>query len=110
MERLDGVHFPELLPLPLTAEALAVVSQNVEVMQDILGRQILIENPSSYLRFRHSTIPEWEFITCVAERTGCGILCDVNDIYVSAYEKLVVSNRLREMATFLPHHSPAASG
>ena len=81
---LDGVHFPELLPLPLTEEALAVVSQNVEVMQDFLGRRILIENPSSYLRFRHSTIPEWEFITAVAQRTGCGILCDVNNIYVSA--------------------------
>jgi len=81
---LEGVHFPELLPLPLTEEALAVVSQNVEVMQDFLGWRILIENPSSYLRFRHSTIPEWEFITCVAERTGCGILCDVNNIYVSA--------------------------
>ena len=81
---IDGVHFPELLPLPLTEEGLAVVCQNVQVMQDFLGRPILIENPSSYLRFRHSTIPEWEFITTVAERTGCGILCDVNNIYVSA--------------------------
>jgi uncharacterized protein (UPF0276 family) len=78
------VHFPELLPLPLTEEALAVVCRNVEVMQDFLSRRILIENPSSYLRFRHSTIPEWEFIAAVAERTGCGILCDVNNIFVSA--------------------------
>jgi uncharacterized protein (UPF0276 family) len=81
---VGGVTFPELLPLPLTEEALGVVCQNIEVMQDFVGQRILIENPSSYLRFRHSTIPEWEFIAAVAERTGCGILCDVNNIYVSA--------------------------
>jgi len=81
---IEGVHFPELLPLPLTEEALAVVCRNVETMQNFLGRRVLIENPSSYLRFRHSTVPEWEFIGAVAERTDCGILCDVNNIYVSA--------------------------
>jgi len=68
----------------LTEEALAIVCRNVETMQNFLARRVLIENPSSYLRFRHSTIPEWEFIGAVAERTGCGILCDVNNIYVSA--------------------------
>jgi uncharacterized protein len=82
---VGDVYFPELLPLPLTEEALAIVCQNVEVTQDFLNRPILIENPSSYLRFRHSTIPEWEFIAAVAERTGCGILCDVNNIVVSAF-------------------------
>ena len=81
---VEGVHFPELLPLPLTEEALAVVCRNLETAQECLGRRMLIENPSSYLRFRHSTIPEWEFIAAVAGRTGCGILCDVNNIYVSA--------------------------
>jgi uncharacterized protein (UPF0276 family) len=80
----SGVHFADLLPLPLTEEALAVVCRNIETTQDYLGRPILIENPSSYLRYRHSTIPEWEFITAVARRTGCGILCDVNNIFVSA--------------------------
>jgi uncharacterized protein (UPF0276 family) len=79
-----GVHFAELLPLPLTEEALAVVCRNVEVTQDFLGRGILVENASSYLRYRHSTIPEWEFVAAVAARTGCGILCDVNNIFVSA--------------------------
>ena len=49
-----------------------------------MQRQILVENPSTYLRFAHSTIPEWDFIATVAERTGCGILCDVNNIFVSA--------------------------
>jgi hypothetical protein len=81
---IDGAHFPELLPLPLTEEALAVICRNVEHAQERLGRRILIENPSSYLRFRHSTMPEWEFIGAIAARTGCGILCDVNNIFVSA--------------------------
>ena len=79
-----GTHFPDLLPLPLTEESLGVVCRNVEHAQQVLGRKLLLENPSSYLRFRHSTIPEWEFIAAVAARTGCGILCDVNNIYVSA--------------------------
>ncbi|HEY3077475.1 MAG TPA: DUF692 domain-containing protein, partial [Burkholderiales bacterium] len=71
-------------PLPLTEEALDVVCRNVEHAQQVLGRQLLLENPSSYLRFRHSTITEWEFMAAVAAHTGCGILCDVNNIYVSA--------------------------
>ena len=53
-------------------------------MQSTLGRRILVENPSTYMQFRHSTIPEWEFMAAVAAHTGCGILCDVNNIYVSA--------------------------
>lgn len=81
---VDGVYLADLLPLPMTEEALTVVCQHVDQMQDRLQRRILIENPSTYLRYRHSTIPEWEFIAAVAGRTGCGILCDVNNIYVSA--------------------------
>lgn len=81
---VGGTHFADLLPLPLTEEALAVVCRNVEMAQGFLGREILLENPSSYLRYRHSTIPEWQFISEIAERTGCGILCDVNNIFVSA--------------------------
>jgi len=83
--RVDETYLADLLPLPLTEEALALVCRNVDQMQDALGRQILIENPSSYLRFRHSTIPEWEFLSELSARTGCGILCDVNNIYVSAH-------------------------
>jgi len=81
---VDGTHFADLLPLPLTEEALGVVCRNVEVAQDFLGRKILIENPSSCLRYRHSTIPEWQFVAEVAARTGCDILCDVNNVFVSA--------------------------
>ena len=81
---VDGVYLADLLPLPLTEEALTLVAQNVEAAQEALGRQILVENPSSYLQFTHSTMPEWEFIAALASRTGCGILCDVNNIFVSA--------------------------
>lgn len=81
---VEGTYLGDLLPLPLTEEALDVVCRNVDRMQSFLQRHILIENPSSYLRFKHSTIPEWEFLAAVAKRTGCGILCDVNNIYVSA--------------------------
>ena len=79
-----GAHFADLLPLPFTEEALSIVCRNVEAAQDFLGRRILVENASSYLRYRHSTIPEWEFVAALAERSGCGILCDVNNIFVSA--------------------------
>jgi uncharacterized protein len=81
---VDGMHFPDLLPLPLTEDTLTIVSNNIKVLQDFLGRQILLENPSSYLRYRHSNIPEWEFMAEVAARADCGILCDVNNIFLSA--------------------------
>jgi uncharacterized protein len=80
-----GTYLNDLLPLPYTEETLAVVCAHVEQTQDTLGRRILIENPSTYLRFRHSTIPEAEFIAAIARRTGCGLLCDVNNIFVSAH-------------------------
>lgn len=82
--KVDGIHFNDLLPLPFTEESLAVVCRNVEQTQEFLGRQILVENVSSYLTYRHSCIPEWEFIAEVSRRTDCGILLDVNNIYVNA--------------------------
>ena len=80
---VDGGYLNDLLPLPLTEEVLDVVVRNVERTQAALGRTILVENPSSYLRFRHSTIPEPDFLAEIARRTGCGLLCDVNNIFVS---------------------------
>ena len=80
-----STYLADLLPLPMTEEALDVVCRNVQHMQEVLQRRILIENPSSYLLYKHSTIPEWEFLAAVAQRTACGILCDVNNIYVSAF-------------------------
>ncbi len=81
---VDGAYLGDLLPLPMTEEALDTVCRNVDAMQERLRRTVLIENPSSYLRFQHSTIPEWEFMAAVSLRSGCGLLCDVNNIFVSA--------------------------
>jgi uncharacterized protein (UPF0276 family) len=82
---VGGTYLADLLPLPMTEEALDIVCRHVDQTQTYLKRRILIENPSTYVTFRHSTIAEWDFITAVARRTGCGILCDVNNIYVSAH-------------------------
>jgi hypothetical protein len=101
---VDGTYLADLLPLPMTEEALAVVCRHVDQVQSCVGRRILVENPSTYLRFRHSTIPEWEFMAAVAERTGCGILCDVNNIYVSAH------NHGWDAGAYLAALPPAAIG
>jgi uncharacterized protein (UPF0276 family) len=79
-----GVVHHDLLPLPYTEESLGVVCDHVSAMQDALGRQVMVENPSTYLRFAHSTIPEPEFMLAVARRTGCRLLLDVNNVHVSA--------------------------
>ncbi|MCM5526073.1 DUF692 domain-containing protein, partial [Xanthomonas hortorum] len=75
----------DLLPLPFNAESLAHVCDRVLQVQDVLGRALVLENPSSYVQFQTSTMPEWEFLACLAESTGCGILLDVNNVYVSAH-------------------------
>lgn len=80
----DGNDPADLLPLPMTEEALEVVCWHVDQTQAYLKRRILVENPSSDLRFSYSAIPEWEFLAAIADRTGCGILCDINNIFVSA--------------------------
>ena len=79
-----GEYLNDLLPLPYTEEALDVFSRHVDQAQAALGRRLLIENPAAYLRFRHSTMKETEFMTAVVDRTGCGVLCDVNNLYVNA--------------------------
>lgn len=81
---IGGLHLNDLLPLPYTEEALAVVCAHVGEVQDLLGRQILVENVSSYLQFSHSCMAEWDFVAAVAQRTGCGLILDVNNIYVSS--------------------------
>jgi uncharacterized protein (UPF0276 family) len=82
--RHGGRYAHDLLPLPYTEEALAHVVSRVGQVQDALGRQILLENVSSYVAYADSTMPEWEFLTRVAEEADCGILLDVNNVYVSA--------------------------
>ena len=82
----DGVHYiPDLLPIPYTEEAFDVVTKNINRAQDVLQRQILVENPSSYLGFVDSTILEWDFLAGLYKATGCGLLLDVNNIFVSAH-------------------------
>lgn len=80
-----GHYFNDLLPLPYTEEALRVFCRNVLEVQDYLRQPILIENPSSYVRFEHSTIDEWVFLSEVQKRTGCHILLDFNNIHVSSF-------------------------
>jgi uncharacterized protein len=82
---VDGAHFNELLPLPYTEEVLDVLVRNVRQAQDVLARQILIENPAHYLQFRHSTLTEATFLTELVARTGCGLLCDINNLFVSEH-------------------------
>jgi uncharacterized protein (UPF0276 family) len=78
-----GVYLNHLLPLPYTEEALDTVADHVGRVQARLGRQLLVENPSNYLRFRPTGIDEPQFLNELAARTGCGILCDVNNVYVT---------------------------
>lgn len=82
---VNGVNLHDLLPLPYTEEAVQHVVNRVNTVQDFLGRQILLENVSSYVTYAHSEMSEWEFINAVAERADCLILLDINNIYVSAY-------------------------
>jgi uncharacterized protein (UPF0276 family) len=79
-----GRHTNDLLPLPYTREALRHLVPRVSQAQEFLGRQLLIENVSSYLEFRERDLHEWEFLAALAESSGCGILLDINNIYVSA--------------------------
>ena len=82
---VGGIHANDLLPLPYTEEALAHVVSRVQQVQDALGRQILLENVSSYFEYAQSTLPEALFLAEVARRSGCGILLDVNNVFVSAH-------------------------
>jgi uncharacterized protein (UPF0276 family) len=82
---IQGRHFNDLLPLPYTDEALRHMAARVREVQDFLGRQILIENVSSYLEYTCSTLREWEFLAALASETGCGLLLDVNNVYVNAH-------------------------
>jgi uncharacterized protein (UPF0276 family) len=74
----------DLLPLPYTQETLSRVADHVDEVQELMGRRMLLENPATYLLFEESTLAEVEFLTEVAHRTGCGLLLDVNNVFVSA--------------------------
>lgn len=80
-----GYNTHDLMPLPLTEEALDHVAERVLRVQDFLGRPLVLENPSTYVEYAASTIPEWEFLAALSERTGCGLLLDVNNVFVSSF-------------------------
>lgn len=81
---VDGRHLNDLLPLPFSDEALALVCERVDAIQTALGRALLVENVSAYLRFADDAMSEWEFVAAVARRTGCKLLFDVNNVHVNA--------------------------
>ena len=81
---IGGVHFNDLLPLPHTREALALVADRVDRVQSMLGRRLLVENLSAYVEFRDAEMTETAFLAELARRTGCGLLLDLNNLYVNA--------------------------
>jgi uncharacterized protein (UPF0276 family) len=82
---LKPLNMHDLLPIPYTLEAVKHIAQKIIQVQEVLGQRILIENVSSYLSYTHSEMSEWEFLTEVVTRADCGILLDINNIYVSAF-------------------------
>jgi len=82
---VSGLNTHDLLPMPYTDESLRHVSERVRVISDFLERPIILENPSTYLEFSESTWNEWDFLAELAERSGCGLLLDVNNVYVSSF-------------------------
>jgi len=82
---ISSVNSHDLLPLPLNEESFQHVAARIAIVQDYLERPLIVENPSTYLEFQNSTIPEWEFLGRLAQKTGCGLLLDVNNVYVSSY-------------------------
>ena len=82
---IAGTNSHDLLPMPLTEASLAHVTSRVRQVQDRLGRPLIVENPSSYLQFAGAQMPEWEYLGRLAEDSGCGLLLDVNNVHVSAF-------------------------
>jgi len=100
----DGAYLNDLLPLPYTAETLARVCDHIDQVQAVLGRQMLLENPSTYLAFAETSMDEVDFLAEIARRTGCGLLLDVNNVYVSAV------NQNRDPVAYLRAFPLAAVG
>jgi uncharacterized protein len=94
---LGGHYYNDLFPLPYNQESLDIMSSNISKTQDYLGRQILVENPSAYIEFENTDMAEWDFLSKVQKNTSCGILFDVNNIYVS------MTNSGQDPWTYLQH-------
>jgi uncharacterized protein len=114
---IDGFNSHDLLPLPYTEEALTIVATNIRHAQEVLERAMLIENPSSYLTFADDAMTEWEFLSELTSRTGCYLLLDINNIYVSGtnhgfdpkvYLDAIPADRVRQI--HLAGHSNGRDG
>lgn len=114
---IDGFNSHDLLPLPYTEEALEIAAKNINYAQDFLERPMLIENPSSYLTFADDALTEWEFLNELMARTGCYLLLDINNIYVSGtnhgfdpmvYLDAIPADRVRQI--HLAGHSAGRDG
>jgi uncharacterized protein len=97
---IGGEHFNDLLPLPYTDEAVRWLARQVGEAQDFLGRRLLLENVSAYVIFEHSHLSEWQFLAAVAAESGCGLLLDVNNVYVTSTN---LGTDAREFIAGLPH-------
>jgi hypothetical protein len=97
---LGGIYTNDLIPFPLNQETLDLTTTHVDLIQDVLGRQMLVENPSCYIGFQADEMDEGIFLSQLAHRTGCGILCDVNNIFVTA------TNRGVSAENVLSHFNP----
>ena len=102
VSNLAGLYTNDLIPFPLAEETLSLAASHVNLIQDTLGRQMLVENPSCYVEFSQDEMDEGFFLSELARRTGCGILCDVNNIFVTA------SNRGTSPHDLLSHFEPSA--
>ncbi|MBI5447637.1 MAG: DUF692 domain-containing protein [Gammaproteobacteria bacterium] len=103
---VEGINLHDLIPLPYTEEAIKHVTERVKQVQDYLGRQILLENVSSYITYKASCMQEWEFLSAIVEAADCMMLLDVNNVYVSSYNhgfdpldfiKNVPANRVKQI-------------
>ena len=83
--RVNETYFPDLIPLPYTEETFSLLAQNIDEAQTFLGREILVENPSSYLEYRDSIFSETDFLASLCRKTGAKILLDINNVYVSSF-------------------------
>ena len=82
--RVQGQYLPDLLPIPYTEESLEIFARHIDQVQNVLGREILIENPSSYFEYEVSCLTETDFLTALCQRTGARLLLDINNVYVSS--------------------------
>jgi len=96
----NGIHTNDLLPLPYNRESLEAITRNIDCVQNFLGRQILVENPSSYIQFTSATMTEPEFIAKIIEKSKCGLLLDINNIYVTCHNNK--SNTLKYIENIDP--------